>query len=63
LEQKVIDKIVPEPLGGAHRDHKKIAETLKKTLLKEIKTLKKIKPDKLVDMRLEKFGAMGVYVE
>ncbi len=63
LEQKVIDKIVPEPLGGAHRDHKKIAETLKKTLLEEIKSLKKIKPDKLVDMRLEKFGAMGVFVE
>jgi len=63
LEQKIIDKIVPEPLGGAHRDHKKIAETLKKTLIEEIKALKKIKPDKLVDMRLEKFGAMGVYVE
>ena len=63
LEQKVIDKIIPEPLGGAHRDHKKIAETLKKALLEEIKSLKKIKPDKLVDMRLEKFGAMGVYVE
>ncbi len=63
LEQKIIDKIIPEPLGGAHRDHKKIAETLKKELLKEIKVLKKIKPDKLVDMRLEKFGAMGVYVE
>lgn len=63
LEQKIIDKIVPEPLGGAHRDHKKIAETLKKTLLEEIKSLKKIKPDKLIDMRLEKFGAMGVYVE
>jgi len=63
LEQKIIDRIVPEPLGGAHRDHKKIAETLKKTLLEEIKSLKKIKPDKLIDMRLEKFGAMGVYVE
>lgn len=63
LEQKIIDRIVPEPLGGAHRDHKKIAETLKTVLLDEIKKLKKLSPEKLVDDRLEKFAQMGVYEE
>jgi len=63
LELKIIDRIVPEPLGGAHRDHKKIAETLKNVLLDEIVSLKKIKPDKLMQNRIEKFGKMGVYEE
>ena len=63
LEQKIIDRIVPEPLGGAHRDHKKIANTLKEVLLEEIAALKKIKPEKLMDNRINKFGKMGVFVE
>jgi acetyl-CoA carboxylase carboxyl transferase subunit alpha len=63
LAQGIIDRIVPEPLGGAHKDHKKIAETLKNVLLEEIKTLSKIPADKLINLRLEKFGKMGVYEE
>jgi len=63
LELGVIDRIVPEPLGGAHKDHKKMAETLKSELLKEIKELLKMKPEKLVEHRLEKFAKMGVYAE
>jgi len=54
---------VPEPLGGAHRNHDEIAKTVKKVLLEEIANLKKMKPEKLVQDRLEKFGSMGVYVE
>jgi len=63
LEQKVIDRIVPEPLGGAHKDQELAASILKKVLLEELQFLEKIKPDKLVDMRLEKFGKMGVWIE
>lgn len=63
LEQEIIDKIIPEPLGGAHRDHKKMAATLKAELLSEISVLKKMKPEKLVQHRLEKFGKMGVFSE
>lgn len=63
LEQNIIDRIVPEPLGGAHRDHKKIANTLKEVLLEEITALRKIKPEKLLDHRINKFGKMGVFVE
>jgi acetyl-CoA carboxylase carboxyl transferase subunit alpha len=63
LEQKIIDKIIPEPLGGAHKDHKTAARTLKEELLSELSALSKIKSDKLVQNRLEKFGSMGVFEE
>jgi acetyl-CoA carboxylase carboxyl transferase subunit alpha len=63
LEQGIIDRIIPEPLGGAHKDHHKIAETLKTAIKEELNSLIKIKPDKLVANRLEKFGKMGVYSE
>ena len=63
LELNIIDRIVPEPLGGAHRDYKKIANTLKEVLLEEIAALKKIKPEKLMDNRISKFGKMGVFEE
>ncbi len=63
LEQKLIDRIVPEPMGGAHKDHKKAASNLKEVLKEEIEKLVKIKPDKLVESRLEKFGSMGEFNE
>jgi acetyl-CoA carboxylase carboxyl transferase subunit alpha len=59
LEQKIIDRIIPEPMGGAHRDPLIAAATLKRTLVEELKALKKIKPDRLVQLRIEKFSAMG----
>ena len=63
LELNIIDRIIPEPLGGAHTDHKSISETLKNALLEELSVLKKIKPEKLMNNRIEKFGAMGVFEE
>lgn len=63
LEQGIIDRIIPEPLGGAHKDHHLMAETLKTVLKEELDSLLKIKPEKLVQNRLEKFGKMGVFVE
>jgi acetyl-CoA carboxylase carboxyl transferase subunit alpha len=63
LELKIIDRIIPEPLGGAHKDHKLMALTLKEAIKEELAALSKIKPEKLVQNRLEKFGAMGVYEE
>jgi acetyl-CoA carboxylase carboxyl transferase subunit alpha len=62
LKQGIIDVIVPEPLGGAHRDHAQISTILKDMLLEEIKHLKKLKPEKLVERRIEKFSKMGVTV-
>ncbi len=63
LEQGIIDRIIPEPLGGAHKDHQTMANTLKSVLKEELDILMKIKPDKLIQNRLEKFGKMGVYQE
>ncbi|OGV16412.1 MAG: acetyl-CoA carboxylase carboxyltransferase subunit alpha, partial [Ignavibacteria bacterium RIFOXYA2_FULL_37_17] len=63
LEQGIIDRIVPEPLGGAHKDHQQIANTLKSVLKEELSLLMKIKPEKLIQNRLEKFAKMGMYVE
>jgi len=63
LEQKIIDPIVPEPTGGAHTDHQAMADTLKEILKEELSTLVKIKPDKLIQGRLDKFGNMGSYLE
>ncbi|MGD0339237.1 MAG: acetyl-CoA carboxylase carboxyltransferase subunit alpha [Bacteroidota bacterium] len=63
LVQGVIDRIVPEPLGGAHRNPQLAAIMLKDVLLEELKLVKKIKVEKLLEHRIEKFGAMGSYDE
>lgn len=59
LELKVIDGVIAEPLGGAHRDYKKSAEAVKNQVLKSLKRLKKMKPAKLIDQRIEKYASMG----
>ncbi len=59
LELGIIDRIVPEPLGGAHRSHQQAAAILKDILIQELQGLKKIKKDKLVEKRIEKFSKMG----
>lgn len=61
-KQGIIDVIVPEPMGGAHRNHEKMAQILKEILLAELKTLVRVKPEKLVERRIEKFSRMGVTV-
>ncbi|MCF8267468.1 MAG: acetyl-CoA carboxylase carboxyltransferase subunit alpha [Ignavibacteriales bacterium] len=63
LEQGIIDRIVPEPLGGAHKNPDEMGIILKKVLTEELENLLKIKADKLVKDRLNKFGAMGVFEE
>lgn len=61
LELKVIDSIIKEALGGAHKDVDYTARQIKKYLLKELQTLRDIHRDKLVDMRYEKFRNIGVW--
>lgn len=61
LKQELIDGIIPEPLGGAHYDAATTFENVKKVLLKDIKTLSKQAPEKLVHDRQEKFIAMGEF--
>ncbi len=59
----VVDTIIPEPKGGAHTDPKKTMETVKKAVLAEIKALKKIPVEKLVEARYAKFAAMGRFAK
>ena len=59
----VVDEIVPEPEGGAHQDTEAMAETLRAVLIKQLKDLRSVKPEKLVRRRAEKFAAMGVVSE
>ncbi|HEX7356102.1 MAG TPA: acetyl-CoA carboxylase carboxyltransferase subunit alpha [Ignavibacteriaceae bacterium] len=63
LEQGIVDRIIKEPFGGAHKNHQEAADNLKAALIEELNELIKIKPEKLVDNRIEKFGKMGVYTE
>jgi len=61
-KQGIIDEILPEPLGGAHRNPEQAARVLKDAILLELKQLGKLKPEKLLERRVEKFSAMGVWV-
>lgn len=63
LELKVIDRIVPEPLGGAHKDHKQMFEIMREVLAEELDNLMKIDIETLVKMRKEKFYRQGVWKE
>lgn len=58
-ELKIIDGVISEPLGGAHRDHDASAESVKTQILKSLKKLKKMKPEKLIEQRIDKYAAMG----
>ncbi|MBO6525397.1 MAG: acetyl-CoA carboxylase carboxyltransferase subunit alpha [Balneolaceae bacterium] len=60
-ELKVIDGVIPEPLGGAHRDHQKAAEAVKKQIKQSLTRLKKLKPEKLVEQRIQKYSGMGAF--
>lgn len=61
LKFKIIDRIVEEPDGGAHRNHEEAAMKLKEALLEELALVKKIKKEKLLDNRIKKFGEMGFW--
>lgn len=59
LELGVIDSIVSEPSGGAHKDPEATFETVRKALDKELKALKKLSTKKLLEERFDKFRRMG----
>ena len=63
LKLGVIDKIIPEPPGGAHWDYDAAAEILKKHLLTELKRLSKTQPDILLEKRIKKYEGMGAWKE
>ena len=63
LRLGLIDEVVPEPLGGAHRDPDAAAQNLKTALKKNLKELLELEPKKLVSERHSKFRKMGLFTE
>lgn len=63
LRFSVIDEIIPEPLGGAHQDPDAAGEALREALLRHVGELRKLRPEKLVRRRGEKYAAMGVFTD
>jgi acetyl-CoA carboxylase carboxyl transferase subunit alpha len=63
LQQKIVDRIIPEPLGGAHTNYDMIATTLKAVLKEELKNLLSLRKEKMLELRFEKFSKMGVWEE
>jgi len=63
LANKLIDGVIPEPLGGAHNDPETMFKTLKTELKKNIKELSELSTKKLVNARIRKFSNMGSIVE
>ena len=62
-ELEVVDRIVEEPLGGAHRDPDAMAKILGRVLVEELAELQSRRPEDLVEARVAKFARMGVYRE
>lgn len=62
MELGIIDKVIPEPLGGAHRDPKKVLESVKKEVLAAFAELKVVPADERLIRRTEKYRSMGRYV-
>ncbi len=63
MQLKVIDKILPEPTGGAHRNHQLAAQIIKGELQVSLEELKQLSTEELLRRRLEKFRAIGIYDE
>jgi len=59
----VIDEIVKEPLGGAHRDPEAMAATLKEVVERHLKELEKMDMEELLRLRYEKFRRMGAFID
>lgn len=62
-ELGLIDQIIDEPLGGAHRDFDKMALTLRENLVQNIETLSSIGIDKLLDQRYQRLMGYGAFIE
>ena len=60
-KMKLVDKVIKEPLGGAHRDKDKIFEIVKSNILNSFEVLKNLSPKKLIEQRMEKYSNMGIY--
>jgi len=63
LELGLIDAVIPEPIGGAHRNPEQMAATLKSAILKTLDALCGMPLDRLLEARTEKYRRVGVFME
>ncbi len=63
LRLKLIDEVVPEPPGGAPADPDATGESLREALIRHVSELRKVRPERLVRRRAEKYAAMGAFAE
>ena len=59
LKLKIIDEVIPEPLGGAHRDPESIAADIKYSIIKNLKSFENLNKDQIYDHRKAKFLQIG----
>lgn len=60
LANKLIDGIIPEPIGGAHCDRETTFQNVKKQIIEDLAKLKKSNPERRIKARIKKFSSMGV---
>ena len=60
---KLVDEVLPEPVGGAHRNPQTTADTIKAALVRHLDELEKLPPDKLRAQRNTRIDGFGVYSE
>lgn len=63
VEMRVVDEIVPEPDGGAHANHEASASALQESLNRNLEELRKLRPERLVRRRRQKYLRMGQWAE
>lgn len=63
LNNKLVDGVIPEPLGGAHNNNEEIFATVKKYILDSLSELDKLSPEERIKQRIEKFCSMGIVHE
>ncbi len=63
FKNKLIDGIIPEPLGGAHNNQEEMFKTVKSEIKKQLTKLSAQDPEKRIEKRIDKFCSMGVVVE
>ena len=61
--QKLVDDVIPEPLGGAHYDRETTFKTVEKFIMKAYNELKDLSTSELVTQRMEKYSNMGDFKE
>ena len=63
LRLGIIDEIIPEPLGGAHRDHREAASSIKSFLIRSLRELAEPPRPELLQRRYDRFRRIGTYIE